>query len=149
LVGLFKPPEELSALVVMELLYYYALAHQDSFDVRWIKNGTVSDSLIAPMASKLQEDYGLKVMGGCRVGKIALEPLDTKLQVSSVEYTDASGELNVVEDVDGIVLALGCKGMESVVRSSPDLARLPVFGNAASLGGIDVISVRLWLVRSA
>jgi uncharacterized protein with NAD-binding domain and iron-sulfur cluster len=28
LVGLFKPPEELSALVVMELLYYYALAHQ-------------------------------------------------------------------------------------------------------------------------
>lgn len=32
LVGLFKPPEELSALVVMELLYYYALAHQDSFD---------------------------------------------------------------------------------------------------------------------
>ena len=40
LVGLFKPPEELSALVVMELLYYYALAHQDSFDVRWIRKGT-------------------------------------------------------------------------------------------------------------
>ena len=33
LVGLFKPPEELSAAVTMELLYYYALAHQDSFDV--------------------------------------------------------------------------------------------------------------------
>ena len=57
LVGLFKPPEELSALVVMELLYYYALAHQDSFDVRWIKNGTVSDSLIAPLATKLQDRY--------------------------------------------------------------------------------------------
>ena len=37
LVGLFKPPEELSAAVTMELLYYYALAHQTSFDVRWIK----------------------------------------------------------------------------------------------------------------
>jgi uncharacterized protein with NAD-binding domain and iron-sulfur cluster len=145
LVGLFKPPEELSALVVMELLYYYALAHQDSFDVRWIRNGTVSDSLVAPMAAKLQEDYGLKVMGGCRVGNIALEPLDTKLHVSSVEYTDSSGNTKVIEDIDGIVLALGCKGMESVVRSSPDLARLPVFGNAASLRGIDVISVRLWL----
>jgi len=48
LVGLFKPPTELSALVVMELLYYYALAHVDSFDVRWVKNGTVSSSLIAP-----------------------------------------------------------------------------------------------------
>ena len=129
----------------MELLYYYALAHQDSFDVRWIKNGTVSDSLIAPMATKLQKDYGLKVMGGCRVGKIALEPLDGRLQVSSVEYTDASGKTNVVDDIDGIILALGCKGMESVVRSSPDLARLPVFSYAASLRGIDVISVRLWL----
>ena len=39
LVGLFKPPEELSAAVTMELLYYYALAHQDSFDVRWIAKG--------------------------------------------------------------------------------------------------------------
>ena len=28
LVGLFKPPEELSAAVAMELLYFYALAHQ-------------------------------------------------------------------------------------------------------------------------
>jgi hypothetical protein len=27
-VGLFKPPEELSAAVAMELLYFYALAHQ-------------------------------------------------------------------------------------------------------------------------
>ena len=58
LVGLFKPPEELSALVVMELLYYYALAHQDSFDVRWIKNGTVSDSLIRPLAERLMTGGG-------------------------------------------------------------------------------------------
>ena len=147
LVGLFKPPEELSALVVMELLYYYALAHQDSFDVRWIKNGTVSDSLVAPLATKLQEEYGLKVMGGCRVGKITLEPMDTKLHASTVEYTTSAGETNIIENVDGIVLALGCKGMESVVKSSPDLARLPVFSEAASLKGIDVISVRLWLDR--
>jgi hypothetical protein len=148
LVGLFKPPEELSALVVMELLYYYALAHQDSFDVRWIKNGTVSDSLIAPMATKLQEEYGLKVMGGCRVGTISLEPMDTKLHASSVEYySTVTGETSTIDNVDGIILALGCKGMESVVRSSPDLARLPVFSNAASLKGIDVISVRIWLDR--
>lgn len=131
----------------MELLYYYALAHQDSFDVRWIKNGTVSDSLVAPMATKLQKEYGLKVMGGCRVGKISLELMDTKLHASTVEYSTFSGETNVIDNVDGIVLALGCKGMESVVNSSPDLARLPVFSNAASLKGIDVISVRIWLDR--
>ena len=39
LVGLFKPPEELSAAIVMDLLYFYAFAHQTSFDVRWMKKG--------------------------------------------------------------------------------------------------------------
>jgi uncharacterized protein with NAD-binding domain and iron-sulfur cluster len=130
----------------MELLYYYALAHQDSFDVRWIRNGTVSDSLIAPMAQTLQETYDLKVMGGCRVGTVTLAPSDAnKLRVSSVQYTTMSGKTEVVDDIDGIVLASGCKGMETVVNSSPDLAKLPVFSAAASLKGIDVISSRLWL----
>jgi hypothetical protein len=43
----------------MELLYYYTLAHMDSFDVRWIKNGTVGSSLIAPLASLLAKNYDL------------------------------------------------------------------------------------------
>ena len=54
LVGLFKPPEELSAAVTMELLYYYALAHQTSFDVRWIKG------IIPTYSSKL--DQGLQLL---------------------------------------------------------------------------------------
>jgi len=146
LVGLFKPPEELSALIVMELLYYYALAHQDSFDVRWIKNGTVSDSLIAPLATKLQDEYDLTVLGGCRVGEISIDTNghDGKKMANKITYTkgDVSGDIH---DVDGVVLALGCRGMESVVKASPQLAKLPVFSKAASLKGIDVISVRLWL----
>lgn len=152
LVGLFKPPEELSALVVMELLYYYALAHQDSFDVRWIKKGTVSDSLIKPLAERLmnEENGGLKVLGGCRVKEISLEKNDNtgKLQATKLSYLDTkSGEVEIIEDIDGIVLALGCQGMQSVVSSSPDLAQLPVFSQAASLKGIDVISCRLWFDR--
>jgi len=142
LVGLFKPPEELSALVVMELLYYYALAHQDSFDVRWIKNGTVSDSLIAPMAERLESDYDLNVMGGARVGKISLEDGVTK-----VEYSTKNGGTQTLE-VDGIILALNGKGMANVIESSPDLSRTLTFSKAASMkNGIDVISTRIWLDR--
>jgi uncharacterized protein with NAD-binding domain and iron-sulfur cluster len=150
LVGLFKPPEELSALVVMELLYYYALAHQDSFDVRWIKRGTVSESLIAPLAEKLIREKGLNVMGGCRVKEISLtkDADSNKLTASKLSFLDTkSGEIQQMDDIDGIVLALGSQGMQSVVSSSPDLARLPVFSAAASLKGIDVISVRLWFDR--
>jgi hypothetical protein len=125
-------------------LYYYALAHQDSFDVRWIKNGTVADSLIKPLAEMLQEDHKLNVLGGCRVGEISLEKNhDGKLKASSVKYTK-NGEEFEIGNVDGIVLALGCKGMESVVGASPDLAKLPTFSKAASLKGIDVISTRIW-----
>lgn len=147
LVGLFKPPEELSALVVMELLYYYALAHTDSFDVRWIKNGTVSDSLIAPLATKLQNDYSLKVLGGCRVGRIATKPTgyNGKNVVTSIDYETYGGKKETIDNVDGVVLALTSKGMESVVSKSPDLSRYPVFSQAASCKGIDVISTRLWL----
>lgn len=151
LVGLFKPPEELSALVVMELLYYYALAHQDSFDVRWIKNGTVSDSLIQPLAERLleKENGGLEVLGGCRVKEISLEKgEDGKLHASKVSYLNTqSGEVEEIDNIDGVVLALGCQGMQSVVSSSPDLARLPEFSLAASLKGIDVISCRLYFDR--
>lgn len=150
LVGLFKPPEELSALVVMELLYYYALAHQDSFDVRWIKNGTVSDSLIAPLASKLQDEYNLNVMGGSRVTKISLTGSgddDAMTTKSTIEYSSMDGSSGSLE-VDGIILALNGKGMASVVEGSPDLSQYPTFSRAASMkNGIDVISTRIWLDR--
>lgn len=152
LVGLFKPPEDLSALVVMELLYYYALAHADSFDVRWIKNGTVADSLTAPLATMLEQKYDLNILSGCRVQKISTESVsgeaDEKHRVSSIQYVDSKGNAQVIDDVDGVVLAVTSKGMQSIVGNSPDLARYPVFSKAASCGGIDVISVRLWLDRT-
>ena len=152
LVGLFKPPEELSALVVMELLYYYALAHVDSFDVRWIRNGTVSDSLIAPLANYLMDTYDLKVMGASRVGQIRLAPTTASStasrKIDSLDYTRIDGSTGTIDDIDGLVLALTCRGMQGVVSASPDLARIPALSNAASLKGIDVISVRLWLDRT-
>lgn len=156
LVGLFKPPEELSALVVMELLYYYALAHQDSFDVRWIKNGTVSDSLILPLATRLQEEYDLNVKGGSFVSKISYDndiagdgddgAAKTKKK-TSIEYKTRDGEVSTM-DVDGVVLALNGKGMSAVMANSPDLSQYNTFSKAASMAnGVDVISVRLWLDR--
>jgi hypothetical protein len=168
LVGLFKPPHELSALVTMELLYYYALAHQDSFDVRWIKSGTVASSLIAPLATHLLREYpGFTVLGGCAVTEVAeaaAAPASTddgaeaarpatasKTWAQVVKYTDFSARGAPVErrigDAAGVVLALGAKGMTAVVNGSPLLSREPPLAAAASHAGIDVISVRLWLDR--
>lgn len=99
------------------------------------------------MANRLQEEYDLKVLGGCRVGKISLDKdSNSKLKASTIEYQDfKTKKTETITDVDGVIMALACKGMQGVVGASPDLARLPVFSNAASLRGIDVISTRIWL----
>mmetsp|Transcript_5246 Transcript_5246/g.15252 ORF Transcript_5246/g.15252 Transcript_5246/m.15252 type:complete len:331 (-) Transcript_5246:156-1148(-) len=123
-----------------------ALAHQDSFDVRWIKNGTVSDSLILPLATTLQEKYDLKVKGGSFVSKISYDD-SAATKKTSIEYKTRDGEVSSM-DVDGIVLALNGKGMSAVMANSPDLAQYSTFSKAASMAnGVDVISVRLWLDR--
>jgi len=145
LVGLFKPPEELSAAVAMELLYYYALAHQDSFDVRWIRQKSIAETIINPLARRLQEGPGLDVQGGCRVERL----LTSAGRVTGLEYRDMrTGEVRREDGLDGCVLALGAKGMKGVVGGSPDVARMcPELSAAASLGSIDVLATRIWLDR--
>lgn len=56
-VGLFAPPEDLSAAVTIETLYFYALAHQSDFDVCWCK-GSVSELIFEPLIAKIKERGG-------------------------------------------------------------------------------------------
>ena len=80
------------------------------------------------------------------MGKTSLEKRNGLLTASTIGYQSLkSGEMATISNVDGIVLALSSKGMQGVIGSSPDLARLPVFLRAAGLRGIDVISTRIWL----
>lgn len=141
LVGLFKPPEELSAAVTMELLYFYALAHQTSFDVRWLKKGTVSETLMSPVLNHLVEKYNLEVRGNTFV-----EGLDVKnMKVSGLRYAMKGGSKGLLEDLDAVVLALGAGGLRAVLRGSPELAKVcPTLSAAGALRGVDVMSVRLW-----
>jgi len=142
LVGLFKPPEELSAAVAMELLYYYALAHQNSFDVRWMKKGTIQESLIRPLAEGLRA-RGVEVRGGCRATELVI----SNGKAEALRFSERGRE-GILEDLDGVVLALGAKGMAGLMAGSPRAARrLPELAKAASLGGIDVVATRIWLDR--
>ena len=148
LVGLFKPPEELSAAVTMELLYYYALAHQDSFDVRWIKSKSIAEHLFAPLSERLQDEHQLQVMGGTLATALNMST-DTR-GVRSVETRSVTtGRSSVVDNVDAVVLAVGAKGMGALMANSPECAALtPELVRAGSLDAIDVVSVRLWLDRT-
>lgn len=147
LVGLFKPPEELSAAVTMELLYYYALAHQDSFDVRWIKSKSIAEHLFAPLSRRLISQHQLQVLGGTLVRRVNVSS-DAR-RVSSVEVENVTtNTVEVIHDVDAVVLAVGAKGLKSLMAQSPELSKAaPELVDAASLGSIDVVSARLWLDR--
>ena len=145
LVGLFKPPEELSAAVTMELLYYYSFAHQDSFDVRWIRARSIAEALIAPLARRLINRHGLQVCGGTLAARLNLTP-DGKAVASVETRVVGSDELGLIEEVDAVVLAVGAKGLSALMENSPACASAaPELVDAGSLGAIDVVSVRLWL----
>lgn len=143
LVGLFKPPEELSAAVTMELLYFYALAHQTSFDVRWLKKGTVGGTLMKPILDRLVDEHGVDVRAACFVEKLKM----TDGRITEIACRKkGSGEQVVLEDLDACVLALGAGGMRAVMKGSPAVAlRCPNLAAAGALRGVDVMSVRLWL----
>ncbi|CRY92288.1 Possible zeta-carotene desaturase [Synechococcus sp. WH 8103] len=147
LVGLFKPPEELSAAVTMELLYYYALAHQDSFDVRWIKCKSIGEQLLAPLSRRLCDSHQLQVLGGTFASRLNVSPTGAtdSLETRSL----ATGETGLIDDVAAVVLAVGARGMGSLMARSAECAALaPELARAGGLGAIDVVSVRLWLDRS-
>lgn len=152
LVGLFKPPEELSALVVMELLYYYALAHQDSFDVRWIRSKSISEKILNPLVRKLSTEYAedFVLLGGCRVDEITVSAGSGGERITDVTYSKqiAPGQRasTTLSDIDACVIAVGAKGLKSVMAGSPTLARASTeLCRAASLNSIDVIATRIWL----
>ena len=148
LVGLFKPPEELSAAVTMELLYYYALAHQDSFDVRWIRSRSIGEQLLAPLSQRLCREHQLQLLGGTLAARLNVSSDNGAIE--SVQTRSlATGETGLIDDVDAVVLAVGARGMGSLMAASPQCAALaPELPRAGELGAIDVVSVRLWLDRT-
>ena len=148
LVGLFKPPEELSAAVVMELLFFYALSHQDSFDVRWIKKGSVASSFFLPLHRHLSEQYPGKysVKGNSAVREIEVaDGMVRSVRLSTLDSSTKQVTDSVVRP-DGIVLAVGAKGLRAILSQSPTLTKSSaMLSRAATMGSIDCIAVRLWL----
>ncbi|QDZ23312.1 FAD/NAD(P)-binding domain-containing protein [Chloropicon primus] len=146
-VGLFKDPSELSAAVSMELLYYYALAHQNSFDVRWIKRGSIAESIILPMADRLVQRNGLAIRGSSRVNGVDFDAASGRVNaVRFTDYSSGSPVEGVLDDLDAVVLALGAKGMKAVMSGSPNLQNAaPELVRASQQDAIDVVACRLWL----
>jgi uncharacterized protein with NAD-binding domain and iron-sulfur cluster len=136
LVGLFAPGEQCSAAAALGMLYYFILAHQPDFDVVWCR-GTVGEKIFRPWVEKISKQGG-KVLVNKRVTDILL---DREGQAKGVTCG-----LEVFE-ADAVIFAVSVTGMKKIVSGSATLSQYPEFRNLANLGGIDVLSTRLWFDR--
>ncbi len=136
LVGLFAPGEQCSAAAALGMLYYFILAHQPDFDVRWCR-GTVGEMIFRPWVKKIEKTGG-KILANHRV---------TDVRVGADNAIDAVVCDNEVFEADAVIFSVGITGMKKIVGQSEVLRDRPEFRNLSNLNGIDVLAARLWFDR--
>ena len=139
-VGLFAPPHELSAAVVLELLDFYALRTTASFDVRWSK-GPIAKSIFEPLVARIESNGGI-VQGSSFVSRV--DPKEDGSVELEVLVGSRDKPKKQVISADAVVFATSIKGMKSIVASSPGLGNRPEFARISSLRSIDAIATKLW-----
>ena len=136
LVGLFAPGEQCSAAAALGMLYYFILAHQPDFDVRWCR-GTVGEMIFRPWVAQIEKSGG-KILANKRV---------TDVRVGANNKIDAVVCGDEVFEADAVIFSVGITGMKKIVANSEVLCDRPEFRNLSNLGGIDVLAARLWFDR--
>ncbi len=136
LVGLFAPGEQCSAAAALGMLYYFILAHQPDFDVRWCR-GTVGEMIFRPWVNQIE------AAGGCILAnhRVTDVRVDADNAINAVVCDDE------VFEADAVIFSVGITGMKKIVGQSEILRDRPEFRNLSNLGGVDVLAVRLWFDR--
>ncbi|WIA34177.1 hypothetical protein OEZ86_012535 [Tetradesmus obliquus] len=140
LVGLFAPPEEISAASMLETLYFYALAHQNDFDVCWPR-GSIAETIFTPMVERIQSAGG-QVLGGQLVTD--LQPGPDGRSIAAVVTRDVATGSSTTHEADAVVFAIGITGMQKLVQQCRLLGDRQEFRKVMNLRSIDVIATRLW-----
>ena len=136
LVGLFAPGEQCSAAAALGMLYYFILAHQPDFDVRWCR-GTVGEMIFRPWVAQIEKAGG-KILANHRVSDV---------RVGADNTIDAVICNEEIFEADAVIFSVGITGMKKIVANSEGLRDRPEFRNLANLNGIDVLAARLWFDR--
>lgn len=136
LVGLFAPGEQCSAAATLGMLYYFILAHQPDFDVRWCR-GTVGEQIFRPWTQAIAQAGG-RILANHRVTEVIAGEGD---RITAVACGDE------VFAADAVIFSVGITGMKKIVASSPALRQRQEFRDVQNLGAIDVLAVRLWFDR--
>lgn len=140
-------------------LYYFALAHQPDFDVRWCK-GPIGQLIFTPLVEHLKA-LGVRVLGSRRVQDIVpaesqnpeyAQPNPKTLNRSATDrnwpgVVVARGPEGSTERyiADVFVLAAGLPALQRFVTQSRVLASAEDLRGVLGLRCSDVLAVRVWL----
>ncbi|KAG9442876.1 hypothetical protein H6P81_018730 [Aristolochia fimbriata] len=136
-VGLFAPAEQCSAAAALGMLYYFLLAHQKDFDVKWCR-GTVNEKIFEPWVESMK-------LKNCQFHKNK-----TVIDFALDEETGGVSEVICGREsypADAVILALGVSHLQEIVKKSSVLKTKQEFLNVMNLAAIDVVSVRMRLDR--
>lgn len=136
LVGLFAPGEQCSAAATLGMLYYFILAHQPDFDVRWCR-GTVGEQIFRPWTQAIEQAGG-RILANHRVTEVV------EGEGNRIKAVACGDE---VFEADAVIFSVGITGMKKIVASSPALRQRQEFRDVQNLGAIDVLATRLWFDR--
>lgn len=140
-VGLFAPPEELSAAVTLDLLCFYALNSQNAFDVKWSK-GPVTETIFTPLVNQIRMQGGI-VQGNTFVTKVDVQE-DSKVMIEALVGRKKGAPKKQVYEADALIFALSISGMKKIVTNSRVLSQRAEFANIMNLRSIDCIATKIW-----
>nr|QTZ19520.1 phytoene desaturase 2 [Bixa orellana] len=105
-VGLFAPAEQCSAAATLAVLYYFILAHQKHFDVKFC-NGTSRDRIFEPWMESMKAT-GCEILEGRRV-------TDFIINEGTGRITEVVCE-NVTHSADAVILAVGISTLQEIIK---------------------------------
>jgi uncharacterized protein with NAD-binding domain and iron-sulfur cluster len=142
LTGRFAPGRECSAAAALGMARFFVMQSQAAFDVRWCR-GNIGERIFEPWIRQMQA-RGLTLELSTRVEQFEVHN-DT---VASVVCRRDDGSTFAIP-TDHVVLAVSAKALQSIARTSSNLARsYREFRGFANLRGTSVVATRLDLDKN-
>ena len=158
LTGLFAPGAECSAAAALGMSYFFVLQNQNAFDVKWCR-GNVGEMIFDPWVDSMEKNGGVEFLTSTMVtgfdmdastGRISSVRCRSKSDGASSGSSSSSGSEKYVDqtlEADEVILAVGAKALNSIVRNSPTLARFAPYRRFGNLRGTSVLATRIYLDR--
>ena len=146
LTGLFAPGAECSAAAALGMAYFFVLANQNAFDVRWCK-GNIGTCIMDPWVQYLKSK-NVTFLTSTKVHNFEISS-DRITSVAICKTNSTASAAAASQDypslpADEVVLAVGAKALNGFATFT-NLSRYPEYRRFANLRGTSVLATRLIL----